>query len=125
VAGCASAAAKPKKSNSKSSKTSKSSTRSKGAASRARRSGHPRQLTPTPERYKEIQQALADRGYYSGPVNGSWDAECVSALKSFQQDQNLDADGKLGALSIIALGLGPKRQLSGDLSAKPETADEP
>ena len=73
-------------------------------------------MAPTPERYREIQQALADKGYYSGPVNGFWGAECIDALKRFQQDQNLEPDGKLGALSIIALGLGPKRQLATDLS---------
>jgi hypothetical protein len=30
-------------------------------------------------------------------------------LKRFQSDQSLTPDGKLGALSLIALGLGPKR----------------
>ena len=73
-------------------------------------------MAPTPERYMEIQQALADKGYYEGPINGIWGSACVDALKRFQQDQNLEPDGKLGALSIIALGLGPKRQLVGELS---------
>jgi peptidoglycan hydrolase-like protein with peptidoglycan-binding domain len=78
-------------------------------------------MAPTPERYKEIQQALTDRGHYTGPVNGIWGPESVAALKSFQQEQNLTPDGKLGALSLIALGLGPKREPASDLSAKPET----
>jgi N-acetylmuramoyl-L-alanine amidase len=73
----------------------------------------------------EIQQALADKGYYSGPVNGLWGPECVAALKRFQEDQNLAPDGKLGALSIIALGLGPKRQLATELSANPPAAAHP
>jgi peptidoglycan hydrolase-like protein with peptidoglycan-binding domain len=60
-----------------------------------------------------------DRGYYTGPVNGQWGAESIDALKRFQQDQNLTPDGKLGALTIIALGLGPKR--AADMSTKPET----
>jgi peptidoglycan hydrolase-like protein with peptidoglycan-binding domain len=80
-------------------------------------------MAPTPERYTEIQQALADKGYYTGPVNGQWGPECVTALKRFQQEQNLNPDGKLGALSLIALGLGPKRQLASDLQAKPATSD--
>ena len=42
------------------------------------------------------------------PVNGAWGADSVAALKKFQQDQNLAVDGKLGALSLIALGLGPE-----------------
>jgi len=67
------------------------------------------QAAPTPERYQEIQQALAARGYYKGPLNGAWDSDSVDALKRFQTDQNLSADGKLTPLSLIAMGLGPKR----------------
>ena len=67
------------------------------------------QQQPTSERYKEIQQALADKGYFSGPVDGNWGPESVDALKRFQREQNLTEDGKIGSLSLIALGLGPKR----------------
>jgi peptidoglycan hydrolase-like protein with peptidoglycan-binding domain len=78
-------------------------------------------MQPTPERYKEIQQALADKGFYEGSIDGNWDAECVAALKRFQADQHLAVDGKLGALSIIALGLGPKREpLPPQFDSKPE-----
>ncbi len=34
----------------------------------------------------------------------------MDALKRFQHDQNLVEDGKIGSLSLIALGLGPKRE---------------
>ena len=67
------------------------------------------QQLPTPERYKEIQQALADKGYFHGPVDGAWGADSTGALKRFQREQNLEDDGKIGALSLIALGLGPPR----------------
>ncbi len=67
------------------------------------------QQQPSPERYKEIQQALADKGYFSGSVDGNWGPESVDALKRFQREQNLTDDGKIGSLSLIALGLGPKR----------------
>jgi peptidoglycan hydrolase-like protein with peptidoglycan-binding domain len=70
------------------------------------------QQQPTPERYKEIQQSLADKGYFSGPVDGNWGPESVDALKRFQREQNLTDDGKIGSLSLIALGLGPKRGAS-------------
>jgi len=69
----------------------------------------PTQQQPTADRYKEIQQALMDKGYFQGPVDGAWNPGSVDALKRFQKDQNLDADGKIGSLSLIALGLGPKR----------------
>jgi peptidoglycan hydrolase-like protein with peptidoglycan-binding domain len=72
----------------------------------------------------EVQQALADKGYYTGPIDGTWDSECVEALKRFQQEQNIAVDGKLGALSLIALGLGPKREpLQTHVLSKPSSSD--
>ena len=72
----------------------------------------------------EIQQALADRGFYDGPVDGSWGADCVAALKRFQAAQNLSPDGKLGSLSLIALGLGPRREpLPQQFVSKPEPSN--
>ena len=93
--------------------------KSKRRTQAARRSGPARQMSPTPERYMQIQQALADKGYYEGPVNGQWGPESVDALKRFQQDANLVVDGKLGALSIIALGLGPNHDASTQFAVKP------
>ncbi len=95
-------------------KTKGTATASKGKSSKGRRgstesAAAPRQSAPSPERYREIQQALAERGYYDGSVDGVWNNSSVEALRRFQIDQNLDPDGKLGALSLIALGLGPKR----------------
>ena len=67
------------------------------------------QQEPTAERYKEIQQALAEKGYFQGAVDGVWGPDSIEALKRFQREQNLDDDGKIGSLSLIALGLGPRR----------------
>ena len=83
------------------------------AASKQTATRRSTQREPTPERYQEIQQSLADKGYYSGPVNGAWGPDSVQALKRFQRDQNIGDDGKLGSLSLMALGLGPKRGASG------------
>ncbi len=63
---------------------------------------------PEPERLKEIQKALADKGYLKGEPTGEWNADSAAALKQFQVDRNLTADGKISALSLIGLGLGPK-----------------
>ena len=67
------------------------------------------QAAPTAERYKQIQEALAKKGYLQGEPTGKWDQDSADALRRFQQDQNLQASGKLDSLSIIALGLGPQR----------------
>ena len=96
----------------------KKSTSAKTAAARYRRST---QKEPVPERYQEIQQSLADKGYFAGPVNGTWGPDSVEALKRFQRDQNIGDDGKLGSLSLIALGLGPKR--GADAGQKPANPD--
>jgi peptidoglycan hydrolase-like protein with peptidoglycan-binding domain len=99
----------------KSSTTNSSRTSRKTKNSKHRVTASPRrwsQREPSPERYQEIQQALAAKGYYKGPVNGTWGPESAEALRRFQSDQNLVADGKIGSLSLIAMGLGPKRNLS-------------
>jgi hypothetical protein len=67
-----------------------------------------RQMAPTPERYKEIQQALAEKGYLKSEPNGVWDDQSAEALRQFQTDQKLSPTGKLSSASLIALGLGPK-----------------
>jgi hypothetical protein len=76
-----------------------------------------RQLAPTPERYKEIQSALAAKGYLTpGEATGAWGPASIDALKRFQADQNIEASGKISAMSLIALGLGPKHETA---AAKP------
>lgn len=77
------------------------------------------QAEPTPDRYREIQQALQQKGYLQGEPTGRWDAGSMEALKRFQQDQNLDASGKLDSLSLIALGLGPQRN-NNSAQARPQ-----
>lgn len=123
------APAKQKHSHAKSAKASSSKTRttrstakhtSSHSRSRRRRSrrhvaARPSfQLHPDPERYKQIQQALADRGFFKGDVNGVWGHDSVDALQRFQTARNItDNDGKINALSLNALGLGAKHEGGG------------
>jgi peptidoglycan hydrolase-like protein with peptidoglycan-binding domain len=93
--------------------SAKASTRRKGTRVPARSY----QQAPTPDRYREIQQALATKGYFHGEANGQWGPDSADALKRFQAEQNLMPDGKINSLSLIALGLGPKR-----LTAKSDVA---
>ena len=85
-----------------------SAKRRKGSRSKSAASWRSRQLAPTPDRYKEIQSALTERGYLKQAPTGVWDVQSADALKRFQQDQNLEPTGKLNSLSLIALGLGAK-----------------
>ncbi len=80
---------------------------------------HRSQQQPSADRYKEIQQALADKGYFKAEPDGNWGPASIDALKHFQHDQKLVEDGKIGSLSLIALGLGPKR----DAEQPPKAAE--
>jgi hypothetical protein len=68
-----------------------------------------RQMSPTADRYKEIQDALVARGYLSADdATGAWGPVSADALKKFQAEQTIETTGKIDSLSLIALGLGPK-----------------
>jgi peptidoglycan hydrolase-like protein with peptidoglycan-binding domain len=99
-------------------KTSKTAAYRKGKTTR--RPSRSYQQAPSPERYKEIQQALASKGYLQGELTGQWGPDSVDALKRFQTTQNLTPDGKINSLSLIALGLGPKH-----LTAKSDAPPPP
>lgn len=82
-----------------------------------------RQLAPSPDRYREIQQALATKGYLQAEqATGTWDQNSTDALKRFQVEQNLEPSGKINSLSLIALGLGPKHDAIPVQIAAPEEA---
>ena len=83
----------------------------KAAAKRPATTWRNRQMAPSPERYHEIQDALVARGFLtSEQAAGGWNDASVDALKRFQAQQNLESSGKINSLSLIALGLGPKRE---------------
>jgi peptidoglycan hydrolase-like protein with peptidoglycan-binding domain len=77
----------------------------KKSSRRKRRKG---QLRPTPERIREIQTALIQKGYFAGEPTGSWDARTTDAMRRFQQTSGLEPTGRLDAPSLIKLGLGPE-----------------
>jgi hypothetical protein len=90
------------------SRTSVSSHSTRSRRVRRAASGPSYQLHPDAVRYRQIQQALAGKGYFKGDVNGVWGPDSESALQRFQTDRKLPNDGHISALSLIALGLGPK-----------------
>jgi Putative peptidoglycan binding domain len=98
------------------SKTSKTPKKTKVAVVRSRS-----QSIPTPERFKQIQEALAAKGYLpSDQATGQWNDASVDALKRFQAAQNIESTGRINSLSLIALGLGPKRD--GSAAAVPQAS---
>ena len=53
------------------------------------------------------QQALKDKGFDPGPVDGIDGPQTRAALRQFQDKQNLKEDGQLGPQTRDALGLKP------------------
>jgi peptidoglycan hydrolase-like protein with peptidoglycan-binding domain len=78
----------------------------KPSAKKKRRSRPRTQQAPTPERIREIQEALARAGHLDAEPTGKWDAATIAAVKSFQQAKGLAVTGKLDARTLQRLGLG-------------------
>ena len=54
---------------------------------------------------KAAQQALKDKGYDPGPIDGRMGARTTEAIKSFQSASNLEATGTLDAKTAEQLGV--------------------
>lgn len=52
-----------------------------------------------------IQTVLKNKGYYRGSVDGVYGSATAAAVKKFQADQGLTADGICGTKTLNALGL--------------------
>lgn len=57
----------------------------------------------------EIQQLLAELGYDPGPIDGKPATRTRSAVRAFQEDQNINADGKLDVALLNQLRNEVKR----------------
>ena len=62
---------------------------------------------------KSVQEALKDKGFDPGPIDGAMGTRTRAALRSFQQSKNLKATGQLDADTSQQLGVG---QGSGSMS---------
>jgi peptidoglycan hydrolase-like protein with peptidoglycan-binding domain len=68
---------------------------------------------------RSVQQALKDKGFDPGPVDGINGPGTRSALKKYQDQQHLTADGRLGPKTLDSLGVksvnpGTQFSASGD-----------
>lgn len=59
----------------------------------------------SPDTIKQVQQALNEKGFQAGPVDGKWGSKTESAVKNFQQDQGMQASGSLDQQTLAALGV--------------------
>lgn len=54
---------------------------------------------------RQIQQALTQKGYSTGNVDGRWNQQTSAAARSFQQAQNMEPTGTLTIPLVYGLGL--------------------
>lgn len=57
------------------------------------------------ERIKQIQEALAKKGYYAGEISGQYDDTTIEAMRKFQETHKVDVTGYATAQSLRLLGL--------------------
>ncbi|MCL1964998.1 MAG: peptidoglycan-binding protein [Firmicutes bacterium] len=67
---------------------------------------------------RQLQQRLKDLGYYTGSVDGDFGAGTESALRAFQKQNGLTADGVVGQRTLTTLN-------SSNAKAKPKAASAP
>lgn len=58
------------------------------------------------EAVRRIQQALKDKGFDPGKVDGIWGRNTITAVKQFQAQQGLEVDGVVGPQTTAALFAG-------------------
>ncbi len=52
---------------------------------------------------KRVQQALMERGYYNGPIDGIAGDKTRSSVREFQQDEDLPVTGRINAATLEEL----------------------
>ncbi len=71
----------------------------------------------TTENIKIVQQRLYNLKYYTYKVDGIWGSRTLAAVKNFQRDNGLVADGIVGAKTEKALGVTLSQSGSTSLSS--------
>lgn len=72
----------------------------------------------------EIQKRLKSWGYYSGAVDGVFGSQTEKAVKYFQQQNGLTADGQVGNQTLAALGITPTGESGGSGGGGSSSNDE-
>src|SRR6266404_2934986 len=62
-----------------------------------------------PALVRSVQQALNDKGYSAGSVDGQWGPVTEDAVRRFQQASGLPQTGELERHTLAALGVAPTR----------------
>ena len=75
-------------------------------------SSAPQSAELTADTLRSVQQSLQQDNLYHGQVDGIWGPETQSAVRSYQQQHNLNVTGQLDPDTLAAMNLGPQQQPS-------------
>jgi peptidoglycan hydrolase-like protein with peptidoglycan-binding domain len=73
----------------------------------------------TSDNIRQVQQALAEQGYYEGAVDGKWGVRSQAAMRTFQQAQGNRPTGMITGAALDSLGI----QVSDKTRAAMDEAD--
>lgn len=62
-------------------------------------------LAQSHDTVRDAQQALRDKGYDPGPIDGINGPLTRAAVRSYQEKENINADGRLGPKTLDSLGV--------------------
>ena len=57
------------------------------------------------ETVRKVQEALNEKGYNVGPVDGKWGTKSKQAMKKFQKSEGIQANGKIDTQTLAKLGV--------------------
>ena len=90
---------------SQSAQSPSSSTSSNTSARQSDQSGAPSTQAQNSQTVRNVQQALKQKGFDVGAIDGQMGPETQSALREFQQSQGLPQSGNLDQQTLTALGV--------------------
>jgi peptidoglycan hydrolase-like protein with peptidoglycan-binding domain len=73
----------------------------------------------TPDTVRQVQQTLQQQGMYRGRVDGVWGPATQSAVRSYQQQNNLNASGQLDQQTLASLNLGNNQNYGSNNAPQP------
>src|SRR5262245_52188679 len=69
-----------------------------------------KEVAPSQDQIKKAQEALKDKGMYSGAVDGTMNAQFEKAVRDYQDANKLKATGKLDHATMMKLGVAAEHK---------------
>ena len=79
----------------------------------------------TPDTIRGVQQTLQQDGMYRGRVDGVWGPGTQAGVRSFQEQHNLDATGKLDQSTLSAMNIGSSQNSAPGSDSAPNYSPPP